>query len=1573
METDKAFMIVPLRFLLSSCMHLLVLVAAGCGFQVQTIGTSSVNTVSGVVKPFIGSIAYQQSKSLISNAYASICTEDVYARLYELSADGSIDTTQPLMSQKLEADARYTFDLSGLSHSNRVRYLVRAEGCNGDILARPVTALNNMQDIDAATTTVSQVINLDSLISKKLNEATKQEVESLIKTISSTNISSALNSLTNNSSANSKFIEIFGAPATIITNAHPDVAMLSFSSQLSELTPFTFSSRVLHIDPGYSFAYVWKLNGAVVATTKNFTFTPHSNQQGQHQIDYYVGKNDGNGNIDLNLPYYVRSFDVMVANTIPPMAPVISVNSSTPSPVNSNSIVLDIATGIALADCGTFSSMAITESPTSPGPLQFTLNCEDPITQSLSVNFTPGDGTKTLYLWVRDSEGQISAPRQVSFVLDTTPPTVSIGAFSALTNDNTPTFTLTAADTHDVNFTCRINSEPWFNCSSLLTTHSLTDGPHTLSVVGTDVAGNSSPVTTSDFTIDTTLPQSLTISLHSAQITNNSSISISISDCEDSTHVLASTSSTTPTLATPNWIPCTTIPGAVSVNTSGDGSKTINLWSRDAAGNINTAGNQLTVVLDTTAPTITSGPTTASLIQGGSNQTISWNAIDSNVTKISIEYYNGSTWTNIASDISNTGALLWSVPFSDTSSAKLRLIATDAANNSSSQDSPSFSVDSTAPMITHFELANGAVDIAMPTVSFEQTSSDNLSAITHIRFSENPTYSNSNWLTIQSSGTITLSAISGAKTVYAWVKDAAGNVSNASQYSLALDYGAPPVVSITSPSSSSGPFVGGSDVVPISWTCSSANGLAAEPIRLKYTTNDGTTFQEVTSGWIQNNLSPVSGSYNWSLPSGVTTFRILVECKSVAGVIASSFSSPVNTSGWSIFAGDPAYMNEDINANLALMTTGAAGFQSMAADSSGNIYFMKGNVLMKVDSLSGLVTRFAGDPNSSGCNITAGQDPLNSSSNRIGNAFLYGSTPDGLSLILGSCSKIWFINTLTRSVSLAYNASIGWPAFLNRTGFLYYFSANRLFRLNLNLATPTPEHIYGNGTCSATTPSIGSEATSDAVVARSSNNDCSENYMFVNENDTEFWTGCWNNWGCAASRKYVFDSTTSTFKLASSSLGWSFQDWNIGVCTTSHTYPRVWCNSRYNTNQRVTFNLNTETWEPRPALSSSVFIRYTPTPSGMASLRSDNLLTAHIENSDGTITEYQMGGSNIETYGNGNDRAKIAFSGVQDISYSATTGNLLVRTAAGLRNIAMSSWPNTNTTTPVWNSPGASQNRITQNASGTRVLILSSWCGLLGFNSYTYSSGVLNPESGFYNLLGCNSGTSLPHPIANNTNVTGNNFAWVNRFGGDDRPLLHSNGKQYFFVKNGTSDGVLYSSDKIKVNWIAGRAGTTGFDSADNGNTAATAQLRDIRWITEVTNGDFAGDLLILDGYRMRLITITTESTSPKIYDILNLEALVGFPTGSPAIVDVAYDNNSELFDGTTTVPGSGKIYFSTSTNRIFSVTPISLSGFTVSSATLSEYTFFGTSLTGSNRLALTPAGLLVTQPSKNRILRVAP
>ena len=154
-------------------------------------------------------------------------------------------------------------------------------------------------------------------------------------------------------------------------------------------------------------------DGVVKSTTTSWNYIPGANESGSHSIDLYVGKNNGSGGIDLTKPYYTKTINVIVNNNIQPTPPNISLNAGNPTPVNTNTVLVDLATGVSLANCATFSHLAITDTATAPGIMQFNIDGSTSGTQTESVTFSAGDGSKTLYLWAIDNEGNISNPKTV--------------------------------------------------------------------------------------------------------------------------------------------------------------------------------------------------------------------------------------------------------------------------------------------------------------------------------------------------------------------------------------------------------------------------------------------------------------------------------------------------------------------------------------------------------------------------------------------------------------------------------------------------------------------------------------------------------------------------------------------------------------------------------------------------------------------------------------------------------------------------------------------------------------------------------------------------------------------------------------------------------------------------------------------------------------------------------------------------------------------------------------------------------------------------------------------------------
>ncbi len=89
-------------------------------------------------------------------------------------------------------------------------------------------------------------------------------------------------------------------------------------------------------------------------------------------------------------------------------------------------------------------------------------------------------------------------------------------------------------------------------------------------------------------------------------------------------------------------------------------------------------------------------------VQGGSSQTVSWEASDSNLAakpiSLSFSLDNGATWKDIAKGVADTGSLAWKIPNTDSNSALVRISATDElGNEGTAQSKNAFVIDSTVP------------------------------------------------------------------------------------------------------------------------------------------------------------------------------------------------------------------------------------------------------------------------------------------------------------------------------------------------------------------------------------------------------------------------------------------------------------------------------------------------------------------------------------------------------------------------------------------------------------------------------------------------------------------------------------------------------------------------------------------------------------------------------------------------------------------------------------------------------------------------------------------------------------
>ena len=235
------------------------------------------------------------------------------------------------------------------------------------------------------------------------------------------------------------------------------------------------------------------------------------------------------------------------------------------------------------------------------------------------------------------------------------------------------------------------------------------------------------------------------------------------------------------------------------------GAKTLYAWAKDAAGNVSASLNDLVTItlLDAIAPTVTAftiSPTSASLTV----PILSFTATD-NVA------VTGYIVTEAASPAPAAGAAGWTAAppanytFASAGAKTLYAWAKDAAGNVSASLNDLVTItllDAIAPTVTAFTISPTSASLTVPILSF--TATDNV-AVTGYFVTESittPLASDPGW-----TATPPLNytfATEGSKILYAWAKDAAGNVSTSLSDSVVVALPALQAPVLVSPANGSG-------------------------------------------------------------------------------------------------------------------------------------------------------------------------------------------------------------------------------------------------------------------------------------------------------------------------------------------------------------------------------------------------------------------------------------------------------------------------------------------------------------------------------------------------------------------------------------------------------------------------------------------------------------------------------------------------------------------------------------------------------------------------------------------------
>ncbi len=203
--------------------------------------------------------------------------------------------------------------------------------------------------------------------------------------------------------------------------------------------------------------------------------------------------------------------------------------------------------------------------------------------------------------------------------------------------------------------------------------------------------------------VDTTAPTGTIKINNNAPYTQWTAATLSLT-ATDAVGVMAyyiSTSSTSPSATATGWVAVTPTTSYSNTNVpftlpSGNGTKTVYAWYKDAAGNVSPTASDA-IILDQTAPTVSlSAPTAGQTVSG--SVTVSATASDaSGVAGVQFKLDGGNL---LAEDTTSPFSISWSTPTATNGSHTLTAVARDVAGNTTTSAGVTVTVSNTLPAIT---------------------------------------------------------------------------------------------------------------------------------------------------------------------------------------------------------------------------------------------------------------------------------------------------------------------------------------------------------------------------------------------------------------------------------------------------------------------------------------------------------------------------------------------------------------------------------------------------------------------------------------------------------------------------------------------------------------------------------------------------------------------------------------------------------------------------------------------------------------------------------------------------------
>ncbi len=676
----------------------------------------------------------------------------------------------------------------------------------------------------------------------------------------------------------------------------------------------------------------------------------------------YAWAKDAAGNVSTS-----RSAAVTI--TLPDATPPSVTGFTIPSA--STSLTVSITTFTA-TDNVAVTGYLITESATKPAATAPGWSATAPTSFTASAS-----GARTLYAWAKDAAGNVSTSLSAPVTItlpDSAPPnvtgftipststslTVSITTFTATDNVGVTGYIVTESATAP-----SASATGWSATAPVNFTASAA-GARTLYAWAKDAAGNVSTSRSASVTI--TLPDATPPSVTGFTIPSTStSLTVSITTLTATDNVgvtgyIVTESATAPSASATGW--SATAP--TSFTASAAGARTLYAWAKDAAGNVSTSkSGSVTITLpDATRPSVTGftiPSTSTSLTVSITTLTATDNV---GVTGYII------TESATAPSASATG---WSAtaPTSFTASAAgartLYAWAKDAAGNVSTSRSASVTItlpDATPPNVTAFTIPATSSSLTISITTFAATDNVGVTGYIITESATAPSASAAGWSTVAPKS-FTASA-AGARTLYAWAKDAAGNVSTGRSALVTIQASPGSNTTIPTISTFSIPTTSKSLTVPITLTATDNVGVtgymvkanAIKPFRISrfWAPTPPTSFTFLTPGtktlyaWVRDaagNISAVSSATvlisRDTTPPTITAFRMPATTRSRTVPITLTATDDVGVTGYMVKANAIApfrisrFWAATPPTSFTFLTPGTKTLYAWVRDAAGNI------------------------------------------------------------------------------------------------------------------------------------------------------------------------------------------------------------------------------------------------------------------------------------------------------------------------------------------------------------------------------------------------------------------------------------------------------------------------------------------------------------------------------------------------------------------------------------------------------------------------------------------------------------